>query len=170
MPSGLFGYIIDVEDTGKSVRFSYYENIGNSIEPVYDDVAVRGRSEEHIFYSHTSAETYSFSIRLAASVDEADGGTTKKIWEDWLFIKSFAYPDYGRAARGPTKSPRKPRITIGTWFKEEGVIRSPQATFVPPYDEQGFPHIIDVQFTFRVVSSKPRGYSDIRAGAFSGRQ
>lgn len=189
MPTGLKGYIIDLNIPGtgnpvKHIEFLHYQDINTSIEPVYDEAVVRGRSEEHIFYSHTSAEQLNFQIRLAASVDEADGGNPRKIWDDWLFIKSFAYPGYGAGARGPITPPRKARIVItgcgfgnaledsgsGAWFKEDGVIKSPSATFMKPYDECGYPHVIDVSFTFRVVSKKIRGYTDIRQAGSSGRQ
>jgi hypothetical protein len=164
MPEGLEGHIIDFESRGDSIKFLYYGDIQNAVEPVYEESAVRGRSEEHIFYSHTGAETYNFEIRLAASVDERDGGTTRKIHDDYLFIKSFAYPDYGTGLKGPVKPPRKAIITIGTWFNKPGVIKSPNGTFVRPFDANGFPYIIDVTFTFRVVSPTPRDLFDIRAG------
>lgn len=175
MPTGLKGFIIDLNIPGtgnptKSIEFLYWSDLSTSVEPVYDEAVVRGRSEEHSFYSHTSAENMPFQIRLVASVDGSDGGTTKEIWDDWLFIKSFGFPGYGAGARGPITPPRKARIVIGTWFKEDGLIKSPSATFLRPYDAQGYPHIIDVTFLFRIVSRKPRSYIDIRQAGSSGRQ
>jgi hypothetical protein len=169
------GYIIDLNIPGtgnptKQIEFLYFRELNTSVEPVYEEAVVRGRSEEHIFYSHTSAENMNFQIRLSCSTDEADGGRPRDIWDDWLFIKSFAFPGYGSGGRGPITPPRKAHIVIGTWFKESGVIRSPSATFLPPYDDEGFPHIIDVSFTFRIISRRPRSYTDVRQAGSSGRQ
>lgn len=164
MPQGLEGFIIDFESRGDSIKFLYYGDIQTAVDAVYEEPTVRGRSEEHIFYSHTSAETYNFEIRLAASVDERDEGTTKKIHDDYLFIKSFVYPHYGFGGKGPVLPPRKAIITIGTWFNKPGIIKSPNATFIRPFDENGFPYIIDVTFTFRVVSPSPRDLFQIRSG------
>jgi hypothetical protein len=175
MPTGLSGFIIDLNIPGtgnpvKSVEFKYWGDLSTAVEPIYDEATVRGRSEEHLFYSHTQAENIPFQIRLATSVDEADGGTPQQIWDDWLFIKSFGYPGYGAGGRGPITPPRKARIVIGTWMKEDGVIKSPSAAFLKPYDENGFPHIIDVTFIFRVINRKPRDWADVRQAGSSGRQ
>lgn len=172
MPLGVEGHIIDYDvrrdptrNIGRSeVKFLYYEDLETGFDPVYEDQSVRGRSEEHIFYSHTSGETYSLSIKLVSSVDEGDGKTAKDAFKDYLFIKSFAYPDYGAAFQGPTLPPRKALITIGKWFRQVGVIRSPAATFSKVCDEDGYPHTIDVRFQFRVINHRPLSMRDIRAG------
>jgi len=171
MPVGVEGHIIDYDarrspsrGTEKdSVKFLYYEDIETSVDTVYEDQSVRGRSEEHVFYSHTSGESYSFSVRLPSSVNESDGSNAKKSYQDYLFIKSFAYPDYGPSFTGPTIPPRKAIITIGRWFKEVGIIKSPSATFSKVCDEDGYPHLIDVRFQFRVINSRALSFRDVRA-------
>jgi hypothetical protein len=166
------GHIIDYEvrrDASRqikgrsSIRFLYYEDIEANVEPVYEEQSVRGRSEEHVFYSHTSGEVNSFSIRLPASVDESDNRTPQQTWKEYLFIKSFAYPDYGESFKGPILPPRKAIITIGKWYRKVGVIKSPSATFSKVCDEDGYPLIIDVRFQFRIINSRPLSLRDIRA-------
>jgi len=173
MPTGVEGHIIDYDvrrdpsrNIGRSsIRFLYYEDLDTGFDPVYEEQSVRGRSEEHLFYSHTSGETYSFAIRLVSSVDEADGRTAKRAFQDYLFIKSFAYPDHGPAFQGPTLPPRKALITIGKWFKEVGVVKGPGATFSKTCDEDGYPHVIDVKFQFRITNTRPLSLRDIRKRA-----
>jgi hypothetical protein len=162
MPIGVEGKLIDYEDIANHIVFLYYEDIDEGYDPVYEDQVVRGRSEEHSFYSHTSAESESFAIRLAASVNENDESDAKKIWNDYLFIKSFAYPDYGIGNLGPIKPPRKAIITIGRWLRKVGSIRSPSATFSKVCDEDGYPLIIDVKFQLRVINPSPRSFREVR--------
>lgn len=172
MPVGVEGHIIDYDarrnpsrNIGRSsIKFLYYEDIETAVDTVYEDQSVKGRSEEHVFYSSTGGENYSFSIRLPSSVNESDDGNAKKSHQDYLFIKSFAYPDYGPSFKGPTLPPRKAIITIGRWFKEVGVIKSPSATFSKVCDQDGYPHITDVRFQFRVINSRALSFRDIRAG------
>jgi len=163
MPEGLIGYVIDYESK-ESISFLYFDDIDGGPEPQYDEQPVRGRSEEHIFYSHTTAEAYNFRIHLHASVDESDRGTTRQNYKNYLFVKSFAYPDYGVDTKGPLLPPRKAIITIGEFFRKTGVIKAPTASFKRPFDENGYPHIIEVGFTFRVIHSRPLDLHDIRAG------
>jgi hypothetical protein len=171
MPEGLKGTILDFdhrftpgEPSPKQVEFLYYREVENSVEPVYEESPVRGRSEEHLFYSHTGADQYNFTIQLVASVDQNDGGDSKKPYRDYLLIKSFAYPDYGINLRGPVRPPRRVQLTIGTWFGKIGVIKAPSGTFQKPYDSDGFPFIVEVRFTFRVVNTKPLDMFGIRGG------
>ena len=149
--------------TGKSINFLYFGNISEAVEPQYEEATVRGRSEEHIFYSHTSAATLPFAITLAASVDEHDNGNAKKTWLDYLFIKSFGYPDYGVDNKGPVRPPKKAIITIGKWLRKLGVLRSINAEFQAPYDEDGLPMIIQVTFNLRVINAAPLSLYDVRA-------
>lgn len=149
--------------TGKSIKFLYFSGISEPTEPQYEEATVRGRSEEHIFYSHTSANALPFAITLAASVDEKDNGTAKKIWADYLFIKSFGFPDYGEDNKGPVRPPKKAIITIGKWMRKLGVLRSINGEFQPPYDEDGFPMIIQVTFNLRVINATPLSLFDVRA-------
>ena len=157
------GYIIEYP-TGKNISFEYFEDIEDNVEAQYDEGVVRGRSEEHAFYSHTTANTNSFQIRLVASVDESDNRDAKKIWNEYLFVKSFQYPDYGPSRKGPIAPPKKAIITIGSWYRNTGIIKGVQGTLQKPYDEEGYPMIIDVRFTFRIVRAVPASLFDIRAG------
>jgi hypothetical protein len=171
MPTGVEGYVIDYESDlfpskliGKyHVKFLYYEDVEGGVEPTYDSVMVRGRSEEHEFYSHTSAENYNFSIHLPASVEQADDSNAEKTYQDYLFIKSFAYPDYGINNQGPILPPRKAIITIGNYFKKVGLIKSPTWTFSRVCDPNGYPLFIDMRFAFRVINIRPMSLRDIRS-------
>lgn len=173
MPVGVEGYIIDYGarvrgfnafGSGRDfVKFLYYEDIEGGVEPTYEETAVRGRSEEHIFYSHTSAQADSFAIRLPASVDDSDDGSNLKTWQDFLFIKSFVYPDYGEDNQGPIMPPRKAILQIGNWYRHVGVIKGFSYTFSKVCDARGYPHIIDVRFQFRIVNIRPLSLKDIRA-------
>lgn len=161
MPQGTEGYITDVVD-GRSIVFFYYDDVQDGAEPVYDESVVRGRSEEHLFYSHTSARKQQYNIQLAASVDQDDGGSAKHIWNDWLFILSLAYPVYGIDYKGPVVPPHKVILRIGKWIKHTGVIISPQATHSKTVDEDGFPLFINISFMFRIVNRKPLDLYRIR--------
>lgn len=175
MPVGVEGYIIDYGakvrgfnafGSGRdSVKFLYYEDIEGGVEPVYEEQSVRGRSEEHVFYSHTSGQSDGFSIRLPASVDEGDGGSNLQTWLDFLFIKSFVYPDYGEDDKGPIMPPRKAILKIGQWYQEVGVIKGFGYTFSKVCDAKGYPHIIDVRFQFRVINARALSVKNIRARA-----
>lgn len=172
MPQGVEGYIIDYQlrdfseaaVTGKNaVKFLYYEDIEGGVDPVYEDQSVRGRSEEHVFYSHTGGEVDSFSLRLPASVDQSDNGSNLETWKQFLFIKSFAYPDYGVNNQGPVLPPRKAIITIGKWYRKVGVIRGLSQTYSKVCDSEGYPHLIDVRFQFRIINHRPLSLHDVRA-------
>lgn len=171
MPTGVEGYIIDYESdlfpsklVGKyHVKFLYYDDIEGGVDPAYDDVTVRGRSEEHAFYSNTSAENYSLAIHLPASVDSADDGNAEKIYQDYLFIKSFAYPDYGINNQGPILPPRKAIVVIGNYFKKVGLIKSSSWTFSRVCDPNGYPLFIDMRLTLRVINIRPLSLRDIRS-------
>jgi hypothetical protein len=171
MPRDVEFYIIDYESdqfpsklVGKYfVKIKFYEDIEGSVSPVYDEVSVRGRSEEHVFYSHTGGDNYNFNLRLAASAEQNDGSNAEEIYRDFLFIKSFNYPDYGINNQGPLLPPRKAIITIGRWFKKVGIIKDVNETFSKTCDENGYPLIIDVRFQFRVINLRPMSMRDIRA-------
>jgi len=167
MPDSVKCYIIDSEwNPGEGisqVEFKYYEDIENSgYDPLYDESIVRGRSEPHLFYSHTGADKYNFTLKFAASVDEADGRNARQIWNEHLFIKSFSYPSYGIDRKGPMRPPRKVIIQIGSWFRKRGVIESPSASFSKTCDLEGYPLFIDERFTFRVINVIPLDMFDIR--------
>jgi hypothetical protein len=149
-----------------AINLPYYEDIEESGGvATYEDQIVRGRSEEHIFYSNTSADLYNFTAKLVASVDQGDGRNAKTIWKEYLFLKSFQYPDYNYG-KGPVGSPRRALITIGKWFNYMGVIKDPGATFSRICDEDGYPLVIDIRFMFRVINTTPRDYRDILSGRY----
>lgn len=165
MPLGIVGAIIDYETRHRglgrsSIQFLYFDAIDSGAEANYDEQMVRGRSEEHVFYSHTTGESDSFSIKLPASTQQGDEGDAKKTWQDFLFIKSFSYPDYDG---GLVLPPRKAIITIGQWYQKVGVIKGLAYTFSQVCDEDGYPHVIDVRFQFRVIHARALGMRDIRA-------
>lgn len=166
----LEGQIIDRGGAGElggdRIIFKYYQPITDSVEAEYDEVGVRGRSEPYVFYTQTGPNTYNFDIRLAASADEADEGSTRRLWSDYLFLKSFQYPDYGPGNVGPVSPPRQVIIRLGTTFRHRGVIKSPSFTLLEPYDELGYPYLIDCQFVFRVINDRPLSFRDIRSGNF----
>jgi hypothetical protein len=162
MPQGVEGYIVDFEDTTQVVKFLYYEDITEDFGANYDAQSVRGRSEPHIFYSDSNPNTYTFQIKLAASVDEKDHRDAKQIYKEYLFIKSFSYPDYGIQGAGPVRPPHKVIVHIGDWFSEMGIIIQPHAVHSKVCDEDGFPLFIDVSFTFQVVNQIPKSYRNIR--------
>lgn len=159
------GFIQDREDLTKSIKFLYFQEITNNVNANYEETDIRGRSESHPFYLSTSADTYNLDIKLVASVDENDAGTTKKIHNDYLFLKSFQYPDYLTGDGGVFKPPRQVIIVIGSFFRKRGIIKEPSFVFRSPYDEKGFPHAIDCAFTFRAVHYPALGLEDIRRGA-----
>lgn len=158
------GYIIDVTDTGKSISFDYFKPLNEDIAAEYEDASVRGRSEPHSFYAQTSADTFQFEIQLVASTNEGDSGSPKDIYDDYLFLKSFQYPDYGDNYTGPVRPPRLAKIVIGNFFRKKGQIRSPGFTFNMPLDEEGYSYVIDVRFSFRVVNDIPLDFRRVRQG------
>ena len=101
---------------------------------------------------------------MTASVDEADQGTTAKLMADYSYLKSFQFPDYGPGNLGPVRPPHQVCITVGKFFRYKGVIEAPSFTFLPPYDEQGYPNIIEAHFTFRVVNDSPLSFDQVRRG------
>lgn len=164
----LIGYVIDYDtrDHGKAVdyvTFEYFQDLDNSVAATYTDQDVHGRSEPHLFYGNTGPDTYNFEIKLVASVNEADGGTTKSIYDSYLFLKSFQFPDYGEGNYGPPLPPHQVIISIGKLFRKRGVIQSPSFTLHSPYDEDGYPHSITARFTFRVVNPTPLSYRNVRS-------
>ena len=164
----LIGTIVDLdEERGRkrghvtSMDFLYFGPITNNVAAEYSEEPVRGRSEPHPFYSGTGEDTYSFSIKLMASVDQGDGGTPLKAWNSYLYLKSFQFPDYGENNQGPIRPPRQCIISIGKLFRKRGIIKQPSFSFNPPYDADGYPHSIDCSFTFRVFNEVARSYTDI---------
>lgn len=135
---------------------------------VYDDVSVRGRSEPHVFYSHTEAQVWNFTIHLFASMDQNDGGTPLGVQEKASFIESLVMPDYG-ATPGELSAIRAPhlaRLRILRMLDLIGTIRNPSWTYSPPYDiRTGQPYQIDCSFQFytqREFGKTPYGFADIR--------
>lgn len=162
MPRYVEGSIIDFEDPTKVLKFLYFDTITEDFGANYDPQSVRGRSEPHMFYSDSNSNTYSFTIKLVASVDEADQGTTNKLYEDYLFFKSFSYPDYGENNQGPVRPPHRVIMMIGNWFNEMGIIIQPRVTHSQVCDSKGFPLFLDVSFTFNVINKTPKSYLDVR--------
>lgn len=157
------GFVIDRED-GTRLKFLYFDPISEDVSADFEEVPVRGRSEPHVFYSQTGPDSYSFNIHLHASVDEYDGGTPQRIHSQYLFLKSFQFPDYGPGYLGPIKPPHQVIILIGQFFRKKGIIKQPGFTFHPPYDTNGFPYHIECRFTFREINDTPRSYDDVRSG------
>lgn len=143
------------------VKFLYFQPISNEVNANYDEASVRGRSEPHPFYIDGSPDNYQFNIRFESSVDEADGGSAKKVEDAYLFVKSFQYPDYGDPPQGPVRPPRHCIITIGTWFRKRGIIKNFSAQWGNTYDPEGFPHRVDISFILRAFNPQALGWRDI---------
>lgn len=155
------GYIIDKVDS-KYITFKYYQGLSNSVSAEYNDQGIFGRSEPHSVYSKTGPDTFQFNLILTTGEEEGDTGTTDELWADYLFLKSFQFPDYGNLKDGPIKPPHNVIIRIGNFFRKEGEIRSPVFDLDSPTDSRGYPYIIKATFTFRVVHKIPVDINDIR--------
>jgi len=157
------GFIID-RSTGDRIKFKYFDPLTENVRAEYDEAPVRGRSEPHLFYQQTGPDNYNFSLKLVASVDEVDGGTPQQIHQQYLFIKSFQFPDYGQGYLGPVRPPHHAIILIGRFFRKKGAIQDPSFTFSFPLDENGYPYQIECRWTFRVLNDRPLDYMDVRTG------
>jgi len=157
------GYIISRLD-GERMSFKYFRPLSEDVAAEYEDVGIRGRSEPFSFYAQTGPDMWAFELKLMASVDQNDGGNPRRAYDDYLFLKSFQFPDYGPGFAGPVKPPPQAIITVGSFFRKKGEIRQPRFTFNFPLDENGFPHSIDASFTFRVINDLPLDFRDVRRG------
>lgn len=168
MAKPLRGIIQDVQVPQDTIEFFSWDPPQKSRNAVYDDVPVRGRSEPHVFYSHTEAQVWSFTIHFLASFDQRDNGTPVGVQEKMSFIESFVMPDYGNTAGqfSVVRQPHLARIRILRMIDLIGTIRSPNFIYNPPYDiVTGQPYQIDVSFQFntqRELGRTPLGFSDIR--------
>jgi len=169
MTTLLKGIIQDMHNTGELIDFYSFEPPQKSRNAVYDDVSVRGRSEPHVFYSHTEAPTYQFSIRLVASYDQRDSGTTRSVKEKEYFIESLVMPDYGplpSSRNSVVAPPHLARIRIKKLIDIAGTIRNTNYVYLPPYDEEGYPQLIEVTFSFHVQrifgQQEPLGFAEVR--------
>ena len=162
------GIIQDVERPGELIEFFSFEPPQKSHTVVYDDVSIRGRSEPHVFYSHTEAQIWNFTIHFLASFDEGDNGRPANVKEKENFLESFVMPDYGDEAGdfGVVKPPHLARVRILKMFDLIGTIRDLNFQYVPPYDVvTGYPYQIDATFTLhaqRSFGKDPLGYAEIR--------
>lgn len=174
MARALEGIIIDTKVPSDYVKFRSWEVPQYSRSAVYDDVAIRGRSEPHSFYSHTEAKAWNFTIHFIASFDQGDGGEPRAVTEKRSFLESFLMPDYGSSPGQYTfvKSPHLARIRIRKMFDIVGQIRNLNVTYEAPYDMgTGEAYQIDCGFSFiehRTIDQYPQGYADIRRLTFRG--
>lgn len=159
----IIGKIIDKVDRN-FISFVYYSGLGNSVEAQYTEENVRGRSEPHDFYQFTSADVYNLSIQLVASYMEGDNRTAKDVHKDYLFLKSFQFPDYGENNIGPVKKPHEVIIKIGNYFRGEGTIRTPRFNLDSIVDEDGYPYVVGCEFTFKIHRPQLADYLGIRGG------
>lgn len=183
MPSPLVGFIID-ENVLAGIPFYSWEAPRYSRSVAYDDVAIRGRSEPHVFYSHTDTRVWSFDIHLAvglglgaeflgsvtplSSILEYGNPATLKLAEN--FIHSMVMPDYGEEVGGfsVVKPPHIARVGINAMFDARGTIRNLGVVYSGPYEiVTGLPHRIDITFELheqKYDNVDPDGYRDIRLG------
>lgn len=157
------GYIIDKVDS-KFLTFTYYQGLSNSVSAEYHDQGIHGRSEPHSVYVKTGPDTYQFNLTFAASDSEGDSRTAEDVWNDYLFLKSFQFPDYSSGKQGPVKPAHEVIIRIGNFFRKEGVIRDPSFDLNATTDTKGFPHQIKCTFTFRVIHKGAIDLYDVRNG------
>ncbi len=168
MASPLRGIIQDVQVPNDTIDFFSFEPPQRSREVFYDDVPIRGRSEPHVFYSHTGAQVWSLSITLFASVDQNDEGQAIDVVEKVNFLESLEMPDYGQSPGefAVVRSPHLARIKILKMFDVIGTIRNFNAIYEGPYDiDTGYPQRAIVSFilqTQRTINQQPLGFSDIR--------
>lgn len=168
MAKPLVGIIQDVQVPQDFINFESWEPPVKSRNPVYDDVTIRGRSEPHVFYSHTDAQIWTFSIKFFASIDQGDNGLPIGVLEKQSFIESLVMPDYGQTPGdlAAIRPPHLARIRILRMLDIIGTIRSPNFVFQPPYDiTTGYPYQIDCTFQFhaqREFGKSPYGFADIR--------
>lgn len=168
MAKPLRGIIQDVQVPQDIIEFFSWEPPQKSRNPVYDDVPIRGRTEPHVFYSHTEAQVWQFTIHFFASFDQNDGGIPLGVMEKMSFIESFTMADYGNQSGqfAVVRPPHLARIRILRMIDLIGTIRSPSWTYLPPYDIQdGKPYQIDVSFQFnaqRELGKAPLGFADVR--------
>jgi len=149
------GYIIEVDPPRgrdiQRVEFSSFEAPQLSVEPNYDRQSVRGRSTPYRFFADTGPETWNWTIHLVSSIEASDSRTPVDVYNEHLIIKAIAaYPDYGVKRTGPVTPPSKVKMKWGKSISMVGVILSPNFTWVPPYDDDGYPFGIDVTFSFEV--------------------
>ena len=161
------GIIEDVNDPTEFITFDSFEPLQKARNPVYDDVAVRGRAEPHVFYSHTEAKIVQFTLHFIASVDQGDNGNPRTVKGKEAFMESLVVPDYGNATgdNAAVLPPHLARIKILKMFDAIGTIRSLSCVDVPPYDiETGFPYQIDCSFSFHIEKfiGDPLGFREIR--------
>jgi hypothetical protein len=160
----ILGYIID-RLTGESITFRHFEPLTEDGPAAqYDETGVRGRSEPHVFYTQTGEDTWSWDIKLVASVEQRDGGTARQNYQNYLFLKSFQYPDYGENNSGPLKPPPQAIIVFGRFYRKKGIIKNPSFTFSRTIDEDGFPMVIECRFSHRIVNDTPLSFRDVRNG------
>jgi len=168
MAKPLVGILQDVQVPQDFIRFESWAEPTKSRQVVYDDVDVRGRSEPHVFYSHTGAQVWSFKLQLVASYDQDDRGVYTTVQEQASFIESLVMPDYGQRPGdlAAIRAPHLARIRILKMVDIVGTIRDPNWTYLAPYDiRTGVPQIIECSFSFhaqREYGKAPLGFSDIR--------
>ena len=174
MAKPLRGILQDVQVPQDTIDFYSWDPPQKSRNVVYDDVPIRGRSEPHVFYSHTEAQVWQFSIHFIASFDQNDGGIPLNVMEKMSFIESFVMPDYGQTSGqfAVVRSPHLARIRILRMIDLIGTVRNPNWVYNPPYDiTNGQPYQIDCSFSFhtqRELGKAPLGFADIRRLAFRG--
>lgn len=162
--ANVVGRIID-KITRKSVEFKYFSGLGNSLSANYEEEdGIIGRSEPHTYYRSTGADTFNLTIQLSVGAEQKDNRTTKDVYDDYLFLKSFQFPDYGNNKAGPLKPPHEVILIIGNFLRKTGIIFSPTFKLDSVADENGYPHVIEVAFTFKVINKTPLDCNDIIIG------
>jgi hypothetical protein len=165
MARPLRGIIQDYE-TGEFIEFFTFSDPQKSRSANYDDVAVRGRSEPHDFYSSTDAQDWSLTIYLIASIEQNDEGSVISVRKKENFLESLLMPDYGdnpAEDASVVKPPHYARIRIGRMFNVIGSVRNLSFNYPRPYSANGLPQQIEVSISFRSKRTiKPLGYAATR--------
>jgi hypothetical protein len=168
MASPLVMIIQDVQVPQDYINVYSWDDLTKSRRVVYDDVDVRGRSEPHVFYSHTEAPVWEFSLHFMASVSQGDHGDPLGVMEKVSFIESLIMPDYGEIpGQGSIVRPAHlARIKVKRLIDAIGTIRDPKWPFKGAYNTTtGYPQQVDCTFSFhvqRTFGKTPYGYADIR--------
>jgi hypothetical protein len=156
--------IIDTVD-GSQIQTRFFSVGPNNVNARYESVSVPGRSEPYKFYDATDFDMYSVNLQLVSLEEEGSIHTIDQVWNEYLWLKSFQYPQYGNTWLQARKPPRQIHLVIGSGYYKTGTIESPSFDWSEsPLDERGKPHIIKVNFTLNVINSQPLSFEQVRAG------
>jgi hypothetical protein len=157
--------LIDVSNL-RSIEIDSFDPPQLQVSATYGDESVRGRSQPYRFYSDTGFRTWSMTIHLVASLQQADGGTVENVEEAIRFIMSFAYPEYRRdfgVDGGYTGPPHLAHLVLGNFMDSKGYVGEPSAQLGPVYYDDR-PMSADITFTFDELFDRAPSLDEIYSG------